>query len=87
MENYMIRFVLIVLIGLTLACSVATASTTESPIKRLQAENAALRFQLHYSRRMNNQLTYKIRDLLAKINQLSSDITDCVSKIPPPIGP
>jgi cell division protein FtsB len=105
------RLVLLALVGLVLACAVATASISESPamtIKRLRAENAALRFQLHYARRMNNQLTYKIRNLLANIDilfkridalnnevtdltmllhQAQSDITDCVSKLPPPVGP
>jgi hypothetical protein len=80
------KFVLLVLVGLVLACSVATASI-EPPaqtIKRLRAENVALRFQLHYSRRMNNQLTYKIRNLLAnidtlfkRIDLLNNELTDC----------
>jgi hypothetical protein len=90
---------LLALAGLVVVCVVVTAGRTAEPpdqtIKRLRADNAALRFQLHYARRMNNQLTWKIRGLLAnidvlfkRIDALNNELTDCRLKLPPPpVGP
>jgi hypothetical protein len=89
----MVRLMLLILVGLVLTCAIATANNISEPpaitIKRLRAENAALKFQLHYSRRMNNQLTYKIRSLLTnldvlfkRIDLLNNELTDCQLKLP-----
>lgn len=84
------RLALMVLIALTLACSVATASPTEPPartIKRLQAENTRLLIANARLRWQNRNLLIAIDTLFKRVDQLSSDITDCVSKLPPPVGP
>lgn len=81
-------FVLLVVTAAVLVINTALGTTPPDPtVKRLRAQVVALRFQLHYSRRLNNQLTSAIQGLLDQIHQLQSDITDCVSKIPPPVGP
>lgn len=81
-------FALLIAVAAGLVITAALGTTPPSPtVKRLQTQVTTLRFQLRYSRRMNDQLTNKIHALLDHIHQLESDITDCVSKIPPPVGP
>lgn len=81
-------FAILVAVAAALVINTAHGTTPPTPtVKRLHAQVTALRFQLRYSRRMNDQLTNKIHALLDHIHQLESDVTDCVSKIPPPVGP
>lgn len=84
------RVALVALVALVFACSVATASTSEPPartIQRLRAENARLRAENARLRWRNRNLLVNIDILFKRIDQMASDITDCVSKLPPPVGP
>jgi len=85
-----IRIALVAFVMLVFACTVATASTSESPartIKRLQAENTRLLVANARLRFQNRNLLIAIDTLFKRIDQLNSDITDCVMKLPPPVGP